>query len=638
MAKLPIYQQQTTQGQVRADPTAFGAGVAQAQGQLADTAMEYGMQLKRRADVIERVQFMSDFDRFAQEALTTINDTEDISRPETVLKYEQLVKQKADEIVKAHRGTGASRAELTAQITNQAAQYTKSALATQVKAQQAQIGNLVEQSANELAISAAFAPDKMTDIFTEMDRRIDGLGDAIAQPLSTEYKNAARAKIATNAITTTLQRGDWQTARKMMENPEVAKYLNPDVSRKFVIDIAVDEGRQAAEIQRQNAAVQSWTTRLGRNLTAEEQMKVRSLPPEKDMGPAERIVQYELITGKPVTQAIADQFFKVEGSGFGSGAAGMFGNSLQGRALAYVTDNAVAYANGMLMPDQARIFEASMAEAYKPVMRPNPVTGQVEEIRPTVPAFVQQAAGQGSRFYQGGALPPRQPAPAPAGGMGGALPPRQPAPAPAGGMAPAAAPAGAASQPIGGAAGGNQPSPADEPTIWEMAEAFAGPASAIAAGAAGLPVVGGRVGPAVEKMLGTPQNVTGARQYIRTQVSQMVDALSINPRNPVALVEMIRKELDVDPKVMDNATAYRKRIEAVNRALTERLIEESRAGQDPSLPAKTRQDALTVADTIRNFQRKLMPPKVKNLRELDSMGLKPGNKFIDPEGKLRTYK
>jgi len=31
----------------------------------------------------------------------------------------------------------------------------------------------------------------------------------------------------------------------------------------------------------------------------------------------------------------------------------MFGNSLQGRALSFVTENAVAYANGMLGPDQA---------------------------------------------------------------------------------------------------------------------------------------------------------------------------------------------------------------------------------------------------------------------------------------------
>jgi hypothetical protein len=103
----------------------------------------------------------------------------------------------------------------------------------------------------------------------------------------------------------------------------------------------------------------------------------------------------------------------------------------------------------------------------------------------------------------------------------------------------------------------------------------------------------------------------------------------------VALVEMIRKEIDVDPKVMGDPAAYRKRIEGINRSLTERLAEETAAGANPDLPARTRQDALDVANTIRNFQQKLMPPQVKNRKELDALGLPSGSKFIDPNGVMR---
>jgi hypothetical protein len=321
----------------------------------------------------------------------------------------------------------------------------------------------------------------------------------------------------------------------------------------------------------------------------------------------------------------------------------MFGSSLQGRALSFVTENAVAYANGMLTADQARAFEISMAEAYKPIMRPNPVTGQLEEVRPTIPNFVTQAAEQGARIYGGGSLVNRRAqggAPMPGQSVMLTLPDgRQIGPGRVGPdgtwsitdtAAPAAAPAGAPAQPTagaGGAAGGMQPAPEGEPTIWEMADDIAGPGPAIQAGAGRIPYVGG--------MLGGGGQTAENRQYVRTQISQMIDALSINPRNPVALVEMIRKEIDVDPKIMDDPAAYRKRIEGVNRALTERLIEETNAGNDPSLPAKTRQDALTVADTIRNFQRKLMPPQVKNRQELESLGLQSGDKFIDPNGVLR---
>lgn len=637
MAKFPVYEQQVAPSQGRADPSAFGSGAAQAQGQVGDVLTDIGVQIKRRADVIDRVSLMSDFDRFSQEALTTLNDTEDVSRPETLAKYEQALKQKSDELIASHGGTGASRAELTAQITNQRAQYSKSAYGAQIKAQQVKIGNMIEQSTNELAINAAFAPGKMLDVFTELDKRIEGLGDALSPGLAAEYKAAGRAKIATNAISQTLQRGDWQTAKSMMTNPEVMKYMSADTSRKLTLDIAVDEGKDAMEKVRQDRNVSAWTQRLGRNLSTEEVMRVRALPQKKDMTVADQIVEYELITGKPAPQSTIDQFYKVEGGG----AGGAFGNSLQGRALGFVTDNAVAYANGMLSPDQARVFEASLAEAYKPVMRPNPVTGQVEEIRPTVPNFVRQASDQGARFYGGGALA------APGSASPSGLVPGQRIQLDINGQPVGQAdvgPGGVWTMPVppeqqvptGGAAGGVQPAPAGNQTIWEMADSIAGPASAVAAGVAGLPVIGGAAGPAAEAMLGTPENVTGSRQYVKTQISQMVDALSINPRNPVALVEMIRKEIDVDPKVMDNPTAYRKRLEAVNRALTERLIEETNAGQDPTLPADTRRNALTLADTIRQFQKKLMPPMVKNRQELDSLGLQSGDKFVDPSGKLRT--
>lgn len=630
MARLPIYEQQTVPGSVRASGQEFGAGVAQAAGQLGGVVADIGLQMQRRQDVIERVQLTSEFDKWAQDSLTTLNDTGDIGTRATVEQYTNGLREKAAEIVKRHGGGSNSRAELQAQIENQAAQYAKSATAAQVKAQQTLIGNTVEQKVNELAISATFAPDKMFDTFTELDKSIDMMGDAMSPQLAQQYKEAGRSKIATGAISRLLTNGNYTTAKAIMQNPDVGKYLDPDSSRRFGIEIAVDEGKAAEETRRVEREVQNWTTRLKRNLTPEEVIKIKSLPQKKsEMTPSDKIVEYELVTGKPAPQSVIDDMFDIES---GAGGASMFGNSLQGRALSFVTENAVAYSNGMLSPDQARTFEASLAEAYKPIQRPNPVTGQIETIAPTVPNFVQQAADQGGRFYGGGALTSRT-------SQGGALPGQrielrdntgrvigQTTVGPDGNwtIQDRNAPP---EQGGGGAAGGTQPSPQGEKTIWEMAPDIAGPAPAIKAGVGAIPYVGSMVG-------GGGETATN-RAYVKTQVSQMVDALSINPRNPVALVEMIRKEIDVDPKIMDDPAAYRKRIEGVSRALTERLVEETNAGNDPSLPAKTRQDALDVANTIRNFQQKLMPPQVKNRAELDKLGLPSGSKFLDPNGVMR---
>lgn len=642
MARLPLYEQQTTAGQVRASGQAFGAGVAQAQQQASGVMMDIGTQMKRRADVIERVQLLTDFDKFATDSLTALNDTEDISTQATVDKYAAGLREKANEVLSNHRGTGSSRAELQAQVENQVGQYLKSATAAQIKAQQTFIGQRIDQAATELAITAGFAPDKMPDVFAEYDRRVEALGDAISPTQQAQFKEAGRSRIATVALQQLLQTGNWAAAKAALENPEVGKYLQPDAARSLTLAVTVDQRKAELEVERQNRNVTNWTARLGRNLTPEEQIKIRNLPEKKDMTVADQIVEYELVTGKPAPQSVVDQFYKVEGTG---GGTSMFGNSLQGRALSYVTENAVAYANGMLTAEQARVFEASYAEAYKPVMRPNPVTGQMEEVRPTIPPFAQQAMDQGARVYGGGATT------RPGAAGNAAMPGQQimvtlpdgrrlgPATvdangnwtvtdtsAPTGGPMTGGARYGGQPQ-AGGAAGGNQPSQEGQPTIWELAEDIAGPVPAITEGAGRIPFVGSAIGGGGD--------VATNRQYVRTQISQMVDALSINPRNPVALVEMIRKEIDVDPKIMDDPAAYRKRIEGVGRALTERLVEETNAANDPSLPAKTRQDAATVADTIRNFQQKLMPPQVKNRQELDSLQLPSGAKFIDPSGTLR---
>lgn len=644
MPKIPFYEQQTTVGSVRADPQAFGAGVAHATGEMGNVVADIGDQIMRRSETIEQAMLGRDLDLWGQESLTALRDTEDIMSPDTVAKYEAGLAQKKDELLGRFKGRTAARAALQASLENQTYQYVKSARAEQVKAQQQFIGSVVEQKANSLAISAGFAPEQIDNLMLEMDKQIDKFADALSPQVAQQYKEAGRSRLVTNAIYSLIDKKQASTAKALLQNPELGKYLDPDTSRRFIIDIAVDEGKAAQAAAETQKRLRSWAVRFGRDLTPAEVIRIESLPAEKkDMTEADKITRYELVTGKPAPQSVVDDIFGVNG---GSGSGGMFGNSLRGRALAFVTENAPAYASGLLDPDQARAFEASYAEAYKPVMRPNPVTGQMEQITPTIPNFVAQALERGSRTY--GGINFTQPTRAPAGQSdpsqqtypinqsgnvmgGGDWEPGDTAQLTdrSGRMVGEAVvgPDGHFTIKGGGAAGGTQPAPAGEKTIWEMADDLAGPIPAAKVAVGDVAYIGGMIDGGGQ----TARN----RAYVKTQVSQMVDALSINPRNPVALVEMIRGEIDVDPKVMGDPAAYRKRIEGVSRALTERLIEETAAGADPNLPAKTRQDALEVANTIRNFQQKLMPPQVKNRKELDQLGLPSGAKFIDPNGVLR---
>lgn len=599
MAKLPLYEQQTSMGQVRASTQDFGAGVAQAAGQLGEVGMDIGTMMRRRQDVIERVGLMNEFDQWSQQALTALNDTEDISKQETVAKYTQAVREKANEIVKRHGGTMNSRAELQAQIENQAGQYVKSAMATQVKAQQTMIGNMIDQKANELAIGAAFAPDKMLDVFTEFDRNIDSLSDAISPTVAAQYKEAGRSRIAQGAIQRMLVEGRWTTAKSMLENPEVARYLNPDSARKFTIDVAVEEGKAASEAARQDRNVREWTQRLKRDLTPEEVIKIRSLPDRKEMTVADQITEYELVTGRPAPQTVIDQFYKLDGGGMGGGAGGVFGNSLQGRALGFVTENAVAYSNGMLTPDQARIYEASLAEAYKPVLRQNPVTGAQEEIQPTIPNFVKQAAEQGSRFYGGTVMPGR--------GAGATPTPTTPS---------AAAGQPAAQQPVSQGAG-------SERTIWQRRDTVTGPVSAAVD-------ITGRIPGTGDVLRGGGQTTTD-RQYVEASGRELIRALSQSGRYMATEMAAIEKEVDLSGKVFDNPTAYAQRLIGIDEALERRIKDETKIIQNPRTPLEQRKSAESVINVIQNFRQTLgVPPLVKSSQ--DAWKLPPGTEFRTPSG------
>lgn len=638
MAKLPLYEQQTSVGSVRASGQDFGAGVAQATGEMGGVVNDIGMQMKRRQDVIERVQLMTEFDKFAQDALTTLNDTEDISSPATVQKYSSGLREKAGEIVSRHGGTGSSRAELQAQIENQVGQYAKSATATQVKAQQQFIGTKIDQKANELAISAAFAPDKIGDIFTSLDRDIDMMADAMSPALASQYKEAGRSRIATSAIQQLLVQGQAGTAKALLQNPEIGKYLNADTSRKFAIDITVDERKGELETQRQDKNVASWGQRIGRNLTPEEVIKVRSLPEKKDMTVADQIVEYELITGKPAPQSVVDQFYKVDGPGSG---AGMFGNSLQGRALSYVTENAVAYANGLLTPEQARMYEVSVAEAYKPVERVNPLSGLVEKFTPTIPGFVRDATERGSRSYGGGALTSQ--------GSGGSVMPGQTVELrDSTGRAIGRSVVGPdgmwtihdqnpqAAQPQGGGGGGASPmttsqqgSTPETRTIWQRRENIVGPVAGTRSAINSVPGVGPAVAGAVFGEEETRQ-ADADRAYVENTSRDLVRVLQNNPRFAEGERKSIEKEISIGPEFFKSVESFEGKLIGINQSLQDRLVDAQRTVQS-NVSLEERKRAMDNINAIQNFREKMgLPVPVKT--EEDVKLLAPGTLFMDAKG------
>lgn len=74
-----------------------------------------------------------------------------------------------------------------------------------------------------------------------------------------------------------------------------------------------------------------------------------------------------------------------------SAEGGTFGSSMSGRALSFVTQNADLYGQGLLPPEEVRIFEASVNELRQPRPTTDPVTGGIVYVPQQLPDFVKDA-------------------------------------------------------------------------------------------------------------------------------------------------------------------------------------------------------------------------------------------------------
>ena len=163
-------------------------------------------------------------------------------------------------------------------------------------------------------------------------------------------------------------------------------------------------------------------------------------------------------------------------------------------------------------------------------------------------------------------------------------------------------------------------------TIWELSELSTGPLSAIKS--AGSVVSGMVGGPIAEETI-------QARQLVKAAQNNLIRSLSINPRFPVAEINRIKSEIDIEPKIFDTPAVLRERLKAIDSYLTNYVRMEKVAANDRSLPVDVRKEARRSVYEIENFIDLLgVPsgggvPTIKTQEEYDKLSV--GDKYIDSE-------
>jgi len=106
-----------------------------------------------------------------------------------------------------------------------------------------------------------------------------------------------------------------------------------------------------------------------------------------------------------------------------------------------------------------------------------------------------------------------------------------------------------------------------------------------------------------------PDQLLQNLQTFQLAQNQVIRALSINPRFPVAEMERIRKEINIEPSALKDATTLQNQIISVDQYMKQRLQEEQAAAADTMLPREDRRAALSAAKNIASFLRILGVPE-----------------------------
>jgi hypothetical protein len=122
--------------------------------------------------------------------------------------------------------------------------------------------------------------------------------------------------------------------------------------------------------------------------------------------------------------------------------------------------------------------------------------------------------------------------------------------------------------------------------------------------------IAGNVGQVFGKEVefGSAPETIKAKQIFETAQQSLIRALANNPKYPVGEMEMIKKDIAINPSVFTDPTTLRSKMTAVSEALNKRMEQEKVIAKNNTLTKEDRTNARKAAVDIQNFLNLLGAP------------------------------
>ena len=270
MARLNLYEQQTSSNSPRADGYSMGAAPAQALEGAGNALADIGYRVQKREELGLSQHVMENAEEMAQTAITDLEKRQDINTPKAMQDFEQAMQQIRQNGMLQYAGSSEGRAALENRLDNQLAQYRKSAIATRINASHLQMGRALDQQFKKSVMQVDEAPDIWSFAKDENLAAIEMWKPAMSKDQYEQAKRLAHAKPLQAAVQSYLAQKDLDAADALINDPSFSKFLTIEEARPLRIDAAVERGKVQKETRERESNRRAMSTFLGYDVSEEQ--------------------------------------------------------------------------------------------------------------------------------------------------------------------------------------------------------------------------------------------------------------------------------------------------------------------------------------------------------------------------------
>lgn len=203
--------------------------------------------IRTRDDAVSRARAVSGYAEQSANELRRIRTEEDLSDRAVAGGYIQSLRESAADVLSQHSGSEESKASLAIRLEQIRTQYTDQAANARLEAQNTLVTETIGTALSNVTANAYQSPSQYDSLLESWDGIVDDMMPALTTEQELVERTRGRQEITINAVSRLLDDGEWQAARRFMnERPAAVNSLSPAQQRGLMERVVAAEQQESS--------------------------------------------------------------------------------------------------------------------------------------------------------------------------------------------------------------------------------------------------------------------------------------------------------------------------------------------------------------------------------------------------------